>query len=496
MGNSITREGVVTPFVIVNFANGCIDLMPPRYFISFDNVRTCKAACKFTLTITYVPDTFSAGRPDVIHNLLLSSKNQRVTYQYGYYDSNGRCHMQQQVYAGTFYEYDEDVNLDSGQLTYNIKGVANVIEFLNNRASIQSGPTDIQPSKFVRRLVTEEPGFDIIGQNFDLDIDHTDIIVPKISEYSDEGILDIIMGKVQEDGTRFGGIVDLSKKRLNISEALNQGVITREEYMNYEASTHALSSYGTKDGDLRNLWYSRRSSIQDKLYDDFICFFDNIVSGSGHQGTFHYIPKQGRQSGNTFIFEYGNNVPYSDVLNFSVTYQGAVALAAVGAYDTVSNNIDAEGNNIGTSHVVNPLNQLSRNIYPTISGFNEDVFFANSLLTECLVYPFKAQMTVLGQIEPNQLLDTIYVVVLVNGTPHPSMTGEYQVLSITDNISSSGFTTEFELIRVVNEVQELNYETYVRNFPKGPAARLESAMKEARNNADSESMSPQPEPES
>ena len=56
-------------------------------------------------------------------------------------------------------------------------------------------------------------------------------------------------------------------------------------------------------------------------------------------------------------------------------------------------------------------------------------------------------MTVLGQIEPNQLLDSITVNVMVNGVRHDVMSGKYTILGIEDDLSDSGFTTTFRLLK-------------------------------------------------
>lgn len=469
MGNTILSKGVVTPFVVVNFAAGCIDLVPPRYFVSFNHVRTCKEACTFTLSVMYVPETFEPGKPTTIHNMLLKSKNKTVTYQYGYYDSDGRCHMQRQLYSGTFYSYNEAVDAATGTLTYNIQGVARVVEFLNERVSCEA-VLGKQPSRWVRDLVTSRPGFNIISQNFDLNIDHTDAVVPTIERYDDVGLLDVLMGTTQDDGTKIGGIVALSKRALNTSEALNQGIITQEEKSMYEGWAYATSGGSTASSEVKDKYNKVYHSVRNRLYDNFVCYFDDITSSSTKCGTFNYVPCRGRYYAKTFVFEYGNNVPNSDVLSFSVTYDGAVALASCGASDTVSNNIDAAGNNVGSSNVVSPYTQLSRNIYSTPSGFKEDAFLSHTFLTSCLVYPFKATMTVMGQLEPCSLLDRISVVILINGVQHPAMTGEYVVLGVTDNVSmDGGFTTTFELERVCTPDQAANYETYVTNPKLSPA---------------------------
>ena len=68
-----------------------------------------------------------------------------------------------------------------------------------------------------------------------------------------------------------------------------------------------------------------------------------------------------------------------------------------------------------------------------------------------MLYPFEASMTIIGQIVPSQLLDIIQVVVLLNGTEVPVLTGKYQILEIIDSVSSSGFHTTFKMRRFVED---------------------------------------------
>jgi hypothetical protein len=56
-------------------------------------------------------------------------------------------------------------------------------------------------------------------------------------------------------------------------------------------------------------------------------------------------------------------------------------------------------------------------------------------------------MTVIGQTQCSQLLDKIQVNIMFNGVPHPGLSGRYVILEITDDLSDSGFTTTFKLLR-------------------------------------------------
>ena len=88
MGNMILNYGVVTPFVQFKFKTGSIEAdIKPKYFVNLEHNRTCKKACTFKLTIVYVPDTFREGRPTDIDNMLITSKNEKVTYLYCHFNT-------------------------------------------------------------------------------------------------------------------------------------------------------------------------------------------------------------------------------------------------------------------------------------------------------------------------------------------------------------------------------------------------------------------------
>ena len=178
---------------------------------------------------------------------------------------------------------------------------------------------------------------------------------------------------------------------------------------------------------------------------------------------------------NSFRFDYGNNQKESDVISISFSYDGSVAMANATASSSLSGSIDADGNNIGQSNSTTCVLSLGRNSYPTLSGFNEDKFLSQRELTEYLIYPMSASMKVLGQIEPNNLLDVIEVNVYINGTKHPSLSGEYSVTSVIDEVDSNGFYTTFELVRAEYS-NTIKYEKYVTNPADGKAAETSTKI--------------------
>lgn len=504
MGNHILNYGVTTPFVLFNFAAGSIEsTIKPKYFVDLTHNRTCKQACTFTLKIMYVPDTFEEGRPTLIDNMLVTSRNQRVTYQYGYYDWRGARHVQYQTYVGQLNKYDCDVDIASGCITYTVQGNAVAVELLNEQVTLLNSDhnkykwTPAEVVEISSRTDFETRPFYKLGLYYDRVISQTDEFVP-LPDYTQQGMMNIILGtakaakdsdnnELQTNIDRDGGIVQHSRVKLynTIQEMYNAGVITAEEFITFPNSAslslelnalNALSNIGniadngranTMINKINNLWYS-----------PFMSYFDDFASMSHKYGTFYYVPKEKGMASDTFVYEYGNNVQQSDVINVSFSYDGSVALANSSASSSIAASIDDEGTNIGQTNSTTNVLSLGRNTYPTLSGFKEDRFLSQRELSSYMIYPSKATITIMGQIQPSNLLDVVDLIIFINGTKHPTLSGEYTVLGITDNVSSSGFTTTLELVRK-EEVQNLKFETYVTNPTNGKASKNDQARTDA-----------------
>lgn len=452
--NNILKLGVVTPFVLFNFATGSIEAtIKPKYFVSLEHNRTCTKACTFKLNVKYVPDTFSPGTPTVIDNMLITSVRQRVTYCYGYYDCYGGIHLQQQQYVGQVYTYSSNTNIASGTVDYTIEGTSYVAE-LANEYDVIRGKTDadllIRPSTHFRTKLllgvrNGKGGFYELGKCYKMVIDGTDypISIPNLGR---QPVLDLIMGKSNNITTnkgvnkRVGGLVDYSyaKKAHSIEAWYKAGGISQTDYDAFKYSR----------GETYN---AIKTNLENELKIPFMCYIDDICDDPNKYGTLYYVPGNKNETNDVFVFRYGNNEKNSDVLNFSVSYDGSVPLAAAPASDVVQASADADGNVIGQSIAINTVNNLNRNTYPTKSGFDESLFLSEKELSKLMLYPFEASMTVIGQIVPSQLLDIIQVVVLLNGTEVPVLTGKYQILEIIDDISSSGFHTTFKMRRFVED---------------------------------------------
>lgn len=487
MSNTILRQGVVTPFVQFNFVAGSIESNPsnPRYFMGLEHNRTCKKACSFKLNIVYVPDTFSTGRPTLIDNLILSSIHQKVTYFYGYYDCWGNRHVQQQLYSGQVYTYNSDIDIASGTINYTVEGTAVAVDLTNSIATIDEVDHPKQPSVHLRYLTSgaTEGGFtDLVNFYNIYDKDNTDKEV-HIPNLGSGPVLDLIMGKVVEGATkndglpvRRGGLAQLAHaiSADSIEDAYSVGLVSESTYMEWQNLNTYLNSFGGGD---KSHEVARRREIEQSLEVPFIAYIDDVDS-NGKLGTLYFVRNRGWSTNNIFFYEFGNDVKESDVLSFSVNYNGAKAIAAAPATQNVISAIDADGNAIGHTEATTKVPNLARNTFPTKSGFEENAFIAKHELADIMLYPYEASMTVVGQTIPNQLLDIIYVVVKLNGGEHPVLTGEYKILEIIDNVDSGGFTTELKLIRQTssNEGVSDKLESFVQTPSTGQAQAVQDSI--------------------
>ena len=500
MANQIIDYGVCTPYMQFHFATGDIEnnINDHRYFMSLSHNRTTKQACVFKLTIVYVPDTFSVGRPTVIDNMLVSSKGQRVWYQYGYYDCIGGRHIQYCTYSGWMNKYDCDVDISSGTLTYTVEGCAVALDLLNNPITLHAKKLGLQqignqsyglsPSQIIKiHMLQDYPDkrvFYEIGKYYNQVIEEGDEDV-ELPDFTNVGMLDVILGTAQtavkDDATpvRKGGLVSYSRIK-----AYDESDIANSDYQDFEdlkqALKHASARIVYKDGK-QTVEYTdptiltRYNKAKSKyLYHSYMSYIDDVSSLSKPFGTFYYIPKRGKAA-NEYIYDFGNNVKQSDVLSVSFSYDGSLALANASASKNMQADIDAEGNNIGQSQSTTNVLTLGRNSYPTLSGFNEDRFISQQELSKFMLYPVKGSITIFGQIDPNFLMDIIYLHLYINGTIHPTLSGEYMVLGVNDEISSSGFTTTLDLVRKVTDTGA-ELEQYVTNSSTGSAAKLQNAI--------------------
>lgn len=460
MANAILSQGVTSPYMNFQFAAGTIDTIPPRYFLHFHQDRSVKKACSFTLEILYAPGNFGEQTASVIHSMLLSSSKQPVYYQYGY-KTNGGPIVQKQCYTGIFTTYTETIH--EGWLTYTISGISSAVEDLNPTvcivnylAELKDKDTPIQPSQIADDLVRGNGAAASVGiskyfKDFDIVIHDTDEQVdPHSINISNGSLHDIFCGTSKSDGTVYSnGLVNYSYRNFVPNQNMSSSLLSNSDITNAIGYNfmNRYNSSGMNDilkskKDVHDAWKNLQKM-------PFVCYFDNVVSGMGSSknGSFHYVEKFNVTSVKDYTFEFGNSFLNSDVLSFDVTLDCAPAIASVPALKVTTSDIDANGESIGANYNALQTDLLAKNTYNTPSGFKESAFLSTTTLASALNFPFEATMTVLGQIEPNQLLDSITVNVMVNGVRHDVMSGKYTILGIEDDLSDGGFTTTFRLLK-------------------------------------------------
>lgn len=457
--NAILNRGFVHPYIVFQFAAGTIDTEPPRYFASFSQNRSVSQACSFTLTLNYVPD--SKTDANRIHNLILSSVNKPVYYQYGYITPNGGRVVQNNLYTGLFTTYDETLN--EGYCTYTISGVARSIEITSPEVSVDAFIKDlkskggkIQPSEVARRLIQEDEtsGIKELFENFNVYIDQCDSDVD-VSSINIPGttLHDVFFGTVVGDSVEPNGIVNLSHMDLTVDELVSTGLLSESDYTllsDYNiVNTYASSSATQEMQDLaESVEYLRKSP--------FVCYFDNVVNTNGDKlrGSFYYKPLKTLQPTNIFQYHYGNNFIDSDVLSFNAHVDCTVAIGTISSLQGTSTSIDPNGNTQGSNLNISAKESFNPMSFETLSGFNESAFVSSSMIAKALHFPFEADMTIIGQTDCNQLMDTIEVQVYVNGAKHELFSGKYVITDITDDLSENGFTTTFRLLKSVPDTYD------------------------------------------
>lgn len=425
--NAILSNGFVRPIMRFEFAGGIVDTSPPTCFSNFSQNRSVKQAASFELTLLYVPGTFGEDQALVMHQLLLSSVKQEVKYQYGYIVPGGLPVWQNQQYVGIFTTYTED--LQEGWLTYKICGVAHSVEVLTPKVSLtkylsnkQRSTKYIKPSVVAEEAIhSNDTGLKELFQDYELEIHHCDEEVEIDSiKIADGSAQQVLGGKPNADGTKIeSGLVSYSYRSFTPLSSLSSSLLV------------SMAKAG-------NAW-------NNVMKQPFICYFDNVATG--RKGKFYYGPKYDSPVSGIYTYNYGNSYIDSDVLSFNVSVDCVVAMATIGATNSASGDIDPAGNTIGTTYNIIDMNGFVPDSYNTIAGLKSSSFIAASTIADALCFPYEATMTVVGQTECNQLLDKIQVNIMFNGVPHPGLSGQYVILEINDELSDSGFTTTFRLLR-------------------------------------------------
>ena len=279
--NDILNRGFISPYIKFNFHTGTIDTVPHRHFMSLSHNRSVTEASSFELRIIYVPGQHGEKEALDIHQLLLTSVNLPVTFQYGYITPGGGLQLQQHWYKGIYTQYKEDLGSD-GTLTYTVTGVAeavnvntptiNVEDYLNE---LKAEKEEIQPSRIVEDLVKgKDNGKSNMSQylgDFEHIILHDDEIVDINSINIKNGPLrDVLCGTYKADGTiNIHGFASHSYIKVDDSDYASRILSTSDLTFESDYSNrNAHNSSGISDSET-----ARFQAIQNKKNNSFCVLF-------------------------------------------------------------------------------------------------------------------------------------------------------------------------------------------------------------------------------
>ena len=494
--NKILNYGFVRPFIQFQFANGqTIDTVPPRYFSSFHQTRSVKEACSFTLTLSYAPGNFDEDTATIIHGLLLQNVNTNVTYRYGYKVNNQFAPLcQNQYYAGIFTSYSEELN--DGYLSYTISGVAHAVELTQPQVfvtdyikTIEKLSKTVQPSIIVEDLVydlrrgpSNHTGIPEYFKDYKKIIHTSDQNVKTNDIRIQDGPLhDVFFGKTNSDGSTLpGGLVSLSYCNYNLAsnETISNNLLSdvKRDALEYQIRLRYNSSGITNEKLAK--YKQSKEVVENVKRVPFICYYDNVIDsiGSPDKGSFYYIEKFNMQPTNIFNYNFGNSFIDSDVISFNCSYDCTPAISTNASLKNVVSDIDVDGEAISSNYNNMQTEGFVIQSYNTPSGFDNAATISATTLSNVFRYPFEASMSVIGQLECNQLMDVIRVNIFVNGVQHPTLSGDYIIQGIEDDLSMDGFTTTFNLHRYNYSISDEDVPDRVTNYSEGRAFQNQQTL--------------------
>lgn len=416
-----------------------------------------QAVNKFTITIDFVPNTTndaSSFESNLLRVASLNAKRQGdkvqsqlgpcCKFRYGYCDYKGVSHWSTNPQGGFYYEgliYDYDVTVNGNYLSYTLYGFSDILNSLNDEISIPN-QGKVKPSKVVRYIYdkylkgtyTEKP---------DIDEDDMEVEIGAMSNQSIWSILNY-----------------LSQLSVNPTDAK---II--EENQNKEESEQTLVqgwyTYWLDDSaDHKKFYYKRLTN-----------------EGSQSLGKTTY----------TYVYAGGSNTLDHKVLNYSSEYSGTLylALAASGYSEfnkkvkdlensSVDNTNEDDLNSGSSSGIVgfiakavnyfkSAVEIADTNVWSEEFNKTNSQYAAATMMKKMFsLVPFRANLTVLGVLPGFKLGQTyIQLTVLMNNTTYVPATGKYMVLSQVNELSSSGFTTQYKLLK--NADYNLTKATQVQN---------------------------------
>jgi len=474
LSNSIRWTSAYAPFIWckigdLEFATSNID-SKSNYLLSLTHEKTgCGKANSFTLNIAYYPDPLDAssidekGKLETLDVELIGSK---IEFRYGYrfpdwvtYDIETHTadisgisildSLESETYTGTIYDYS--IEITNSMINYRITGVSEIailkdviLEKTAEELKQLAGDT-YNPIKLVKGLLEEQI------DNFGLDY----VVVDCVNgDYSNEDI----KNGVPEN---FCGCVDNKDLFTDISneplfDFINSTILPSARALNPDQSAINITTEteaDSEDGGKENSKDDEQTEPVDLITFTYT-FHDHLVRKDRKRViTLDYVNPNEKFTSDQVVdfgFNWMSGKLTDIVLNFTPNFQGSIAIANAASLKNTIKDMAKNDNIAITGDGV--MEVLTSYVNQRVKGNSGDESIMNILtaIADMAIFqqsPYTASLSTLGIPYDIPMLTHINVKPSIYGRLHYTA-GEYRITKITDQISSGGFNTEFELIRI------------------------------------------------
>lgn len=349
-------------------------------------------------SILYPNDSqFDTTDPNVIDYILLNARNEetgliKCKLSYGY---SAPKRIVSPEYEGMILDYS--VDLESGILKYTITGYSDAVAMKDIKINVKSGtfkPTE-RISELYREVISKYTDYSLYFEPDTLGTDK-EVELEAHSEVSPFEYIQVL---------------------LEHAEYINDSDDTEEAYrstylyyINDASKKIVVKRYDPRQGEV-----STASRVQ-----------FSWMAPAGNEGI--------------------NYATDGMVLGFQTQYKGSVGTALKASKNS------GEATKYGIDAAGEAVKDTGNNPLTTGANATADNMAHKHLWTESLQYAYLATLTLVGIPCEIAVLDQIYVYPMIYGQVHHTG-GLYLVKSVTDMISSGGFTTSISLIRSANNTE-------------------------------------------
>ena len=480
-----TDDKEVTFYSSTHTVRGDSGKSRPDYILSLKNQRYAEKANVGTVEIVYVPQ--GTQNPNMVEEAMAKSDNGHCEIQYGNEGYTSR------VYRGMITDYR--TTLDNGYLRYSIDFVSESAfsTLLTIKDELCNVPEEKEESlkEYYVKLVQSSDLASINGggyyERIFKDIPYTDkrggTKTYRVNNV-DEDSMQRISEEVNSEQRYFEEYFKKNYVLVAMWHIVNKYLKDSYEFdiehsdkgfENPRKGVHVIGENPLKA--LKHIASSLVDASDSSVYSYTIVVSDSVTESK--KGTIT-LKRYGvsSQDNPSLMYEFDWNSRDSDVISFSPNYNGTYItfgytnIPSEENYSAIKLEYDEtkQGYYLDNTNLSN-LKSLSKVIQSgldtPLGAISLDEAYRNAVTNALSFlkhanYPYEASLTVFGLPDTDvELIDTkVAVVPLINGLRHHSA-GVYQVIGITDNVSTNGFQTTLNLIRCIDESRLFRSENHI-----------------------------------